>query len=95
MSIKNLWQICHRKGLDNAMLTNIIIVTFKANKLTTKELALELDIKTERVRNWYYRNTGMTALDLLKILHSYEFYDYPLLSGKNEMSLKHIPKVLT
>ena len=76
MSMKNLWQICHKKGFDNMMLTATIVSVLKKRKLTTKQIALELDIPTGRVRNWYYRNTGMTALDLLKLLHQYKLCEW-------------------
>ena len=42
-------------------------------RITTKQAAMDLNIHTERARNWYYRNTGMTALDLLKMMQQYEF----------------------
>jgi len=38
--------------------------------MTSKQLADALAIPTERVRNWYYRSTGMTALDLLLLMGS-------------------------
>ncbi len=42
-------------------------------RVTTKQAARDLNVPTERARNWYYRNTGMTALDLLKLMQQYEF----------------------
>ena len=80
MSIKKLWQIGHIKELDNAMLTAALVVVLRENRLTTKQIALELAVPTERVRNWYYRNTGMTALDLLKMLQQYEFIRQSILN---------------
>jgi hypothetical protein len=41
--------------------------------MTSKQIAGDLAISTERVRNWYYRNTGMTALDLLLLMGEYDF----------------------
>jgi hypothetical protein len=72
MSIKNLWQICHKKGFDNSMLTVIIAAILKESNFTTKQVAADLDVPTERVRHWYYHDTGMAALDFLKILHQYK-----------------------
>ena len=72
MSIENLWQICHKKRFDNVMLTAIIAAMLKASDLSTKQVAADLDISTERVRNWYYRDTGMVALDFLKMMHQYK-----------------------
>ena len=75
MSIESLWQICHKKGFDNAMLTAIIAVILRESNLTSKQVALDIGISTERVRNWYYRNTGMAALDLLKMLYRYDLVE--------------------
>jgi hypothetical protein len=41
--------------------------------ITTKQVASELDIPVERARNWYYKDIGMTALDLLRMMEKYEF----------------------
>jgi len=30
-------------------------------------------LSVERARNWYYKDTGMTALDLLRMMAKYEF----------------------
>ena len=72
MSIEKLWQICHNKKFDNSMLTVIIAAILRESDLTTKQVAADLDISTERVRNWYYRDTGMVALDFLKMMHQYK-----------------------
>ena len=72
MSIKNLWQICHKKGFDNSMLTVIIAAILRESSLTTKQVAADIDVPTERVRHWYYHDTGMAALDFLKMLHQYK-----------------------
>jgi hypothetical protein len=72
MSIKNLWQICHKKGFDNSMLTVIIAAILRESSLTTKQVAVDIDVPTERVRHWYYHSTGMAALDFLKMLHQYK-----------------------
>jgi hypothetical protein len=36
-------------------------------------VARDLNIPVERARNWYYKGTGMTAADLVKIMREYEF----------------------
>ena len=72
MSIKNLWHICHKKGFDNSMLTVIIAAILRESSLSTKQVAADLDVPTERVRHWYYHDTGMAALDFLKMLHRYK-----------------------
>jgi len=41
--------------------------------ITTKQAARDLNIAVERARNWYYLDTGMTALDLLRMMAKYEF----------------------
>lgn len=38
-----------------------------------KQVARELDISVHRAHNWYYKKTGMTALDLLWIMRKYDF----------------------
>jgi len=72
MSTEFLWQICHKNGHDNRHLTKKIIGLMRQQGITTKQAARDLNIPTERARNWYYRNTGMTALDLLRMMHQYE-----------------------
>jgi len=73
MSSENLWQICHKNGFDNWQLTKNIVDMMRRQRITTKKAARDLNIPTERARNWYYRNTGMTAIDLLKMMQQYEF----------------------
>jgi hypothetical protein len=41
--------------------------------ITTKQAARDLNIPVERARNWYYKDTGMTALDLLRMMQEYKF----------------------
>lgn len=43
----------------------------RKQKLTSKQVAMDITVSTERVRNWYYRGTGMTALDLLLLMSEY------------------------
>ncbi|WP_246125858.1 hypothetical protein [Geobacter argillaceus] len=45
----------------------------RKRKITTKQAARDLNIPVERARNWYYKDTGMTALDLLRMMQKYEF----------------------
>lgn len=69
----NLGQICPKKKFDNRQLSQQLVDILKENKLTIKQLAQDLNIPTERAKNWYGKNIGMTALDLLKMMHHYEF----------------------
>jgi hypothetical protein len=73
MSTKNLWQICHKKDLNNGDVTRYIMRLLQKQGITTKQVASELDIPVERARNWYYKDIGMTALDLLRMMEKYEF----------------------
>ena len=72
MSRKIMWQICHKKS-GNILLTRYIVEELRRNYLTVKQVALDLEIDTERVRNWYYKNTGMTASDLFLLMQCYDF----------------------
>lgn len=73
MSTKILWQICHKNELSNGDLTRYIVKLLRRQGITTKQAARDLNIPVERVRNWYYKDTGMTALDLLRIMKVYQF----------------------
>ena len=73
MSTKILWQICHKNEFDNRQLTENLVGMMRRQGITTKQAARDLNIPTERARNWYHRNTGMTALDLLRMMQEYEF----------------------
>ena len=73
MSIVFLCQICHNKKLNNRQLSEIIVNKLRANGINIKQAARDLDLSVSRVRNWYYKKTGMTALDLLKMMREYEF----------------------
>ena len=73
MSTKNLWQICHKKDLNNGDITRYIMKLLQGQGITTKQVASELNISVERARNWYYKDIGMTALDLLRMMQKYEF----------------------
>lgn len=73
MSREILWQICHKNEFNNRYLTKILAKILQGHGITTKQAARDLNIPVERARNWYYKDTGMTALDLLKIIKEYEF----------------------
>ncbi len=73
MSTMILWQICHKNELNNGDLTRYIVKLLRKRKIMTKQVARDLNIPVERSRNWYYKDTGMTALDLLRIMQKYEF----------------------
>ena len=73
MSTKILWQICHKKDLNNGDVTRYIVKLLGEQGIKTKQVARDLNIPVERARNWYYKDTGMTALDLLRMMEKYEF----------------------
>lgn len=73
MSRENMWQICHKNEFNNRNFTENIVEMMRRQEITTKQAARDLNIPIERARNWYYRNTGMTALDLLRMMQQYEF----------------------
>ena len=73
MSTMILWQICHKNELNNGDLTRYIVKLLRKRKIMTKQVARDLNIPVERARNWYYKDTGMTALDLLRMMQRYEF----------------------
>ncbi len=73
MSREISWQICHKKKCSNRELTVIIVYMLRENRINIKRAARDLDISVERARNWYHKNTGMTALDLLWIMQEYDF----------------------
>lgn len=73
MSREIPWQICHKKQFNNKELTEIIVGILRRNRIKIKQAARELNIPTERARNWYYKQTGMTALDLLRLMQRYAF----------------------
>ena len=73
MSTKILWQICHKKELNNSDLTRYIVKLLQEHEINIKQAASDLDIPVERARNWYYKDIGMTALDLIRMIEKYEF----------------------
>lgn len=73
MSTMILWQICHKNELNNGDLTRYIVKLLRRQGITTKQAARDLNIPVERARNWYYKDTGMTALDLLRMMQEYKF----------------------
>lgn len=90
MSTEFSWHICHNNEFDNRCLTEDIVNIMRQHGITTKQAAMDLNIPTERARNWYYRKTGMTALDLLRMMQKYEFVreavEYSLPSRENQAS---------
>jgi uncharacterized protein YneR len=79
-----LWQICHKNELNNGDLTRYIVKLLREQKITTKQAARDLNIPVERARNWYYKDTGMTALDLLRMMQEYEFVRQAVESANSE-----------
>ena len=73
MSREILCQICHKKKFSNRELTEIMVIMLQERGINEKQVARELDISVHRAHNWYYKKTGMTALDLLWIMREYEF----------------------
>lgn len=73
MSRENMWQICHKKTFDNRQLTEDIVDLLRRRGVTKKQAALDLDITVWRAHNWYYKGTGMSALDLLRMIQKYDF----------------------
>ena len=73
MSTKILWQICHKKDLNNGDVTRYIVRLLQEHGINIKQAASDLDISVHRAHNWYFKKTGMTALDLLWIMREYEF----------------------
>ena len=73
MSTMILWQICHKNELNNSDMTRYIVKLLRKRKINIKQVASDLDICVHRAHNWYYKDTGMTALDLLRMMQKYEF----------------------
>lgn len=65
--------MCHKNELSNGDLTRYIVKLLRRRGIKTKQAARDLNIPVERARNWYYKDTGMTALDLLRMMQKYEF----------------------
>jgi len=72
MSTTIMWQICHKKELNNNDLTRYIVKLLQDQGINIKQAASDLDISVHRAHNWYFKDTGMTALDLLWIMQEYE-----------------------
>ena len=73
MSREKLWQICHKNVFNNRKLTEDIVGMLRRQGITTKQAALDLGMTVWRTHNWYHKNTGMSALDLLRMLQKYDF----------------------
>jgi hypothetical protein len=72
MSSKKEWQICHKK-LTNKMVTKKLVAKLRRHHPSPNQVARDLDLPTERVRNWYYKSVGMTAYDLILLILHYDF----------------------
>ena len=72
MSREVMWQICQKK-FSNRELTEIIVKMLRKQGINIKKVADDLGISVHRAHNWYYKDTGMTAVDLVKIMRKYEF----------------------
>jgi len=75
MSSNKLWQICHKQMITNQDVTKELVAELRHRNFPTKQLARELNVPTERIRNWYYKSTGMTALDLILLEQQYDFIE--------------------
>lgn len=73
MSREKLWQICHKNVFNNRKLTEDIVDMLRRQGITTKQAALDLGMTVWWTHNWYHKNTGMSALDLLRMLQKYDF----------------------
>lgn len=73
MSRNNMWQICHKKVFDNRQLTKEVVNMLRQQGITIKQVALDLGMTVWRAHNWYHKSTGMTALDLLRLIQTYDF----------------------
>ena len=77
MSRDNLWLISHTNAVktnDRARhreLTRKIRKLLKERKISPEEISEELGIPSSRARNWYFRYTRITALDLLRLARRY------------------------
>lgn len=73
MSTKILWLISHKKWHHNSAITDDIVLLMRENSLSPKQIAKDISIPTEKVRNWFYRSTGLTALDFIFLMAEYKF----------------------
>ena len=73
MSRGILCPICHKKKFSNRELTINIVNMLRDHRIKIKQAARDLNIPIQRARNWYYKDTGMTALDLLRMMQEYRF----------------------
>ena len=72
MSRTKLWQISHKKLTANQPLTNTFVGELRRRDLPPKQVVMDLDVPTEQVHNWYYKNIGMTAHDLMSLIRHYD-----------------------
>jgi hypothetical protein len=86
MSREILWQICHKNEVNNCEVTRCVVKMLRKQGIKTKQVARDLNIPVERARNWYYKDIGMTALDLLRLMGEYEFVREVVLSSLSHES---------
>ena len=72
MSREVMWQICQKK-FSNRELTGVIVKMLQKQGINIKKVSDDLGISVHRAHNWYYKDTGMTAADLMMIMQEYEF----------------------
>lgn len=72
MSREVMWQICQKK-FSNRELTGVIVKMLRKQGINIKKVSDDLGISVHRAHNWYYKDTGMTAADLMMIMQEYEF----------------------
>jgi tartrate dehydratase beta subunit/fumarate hydratase class I family protein len=78
MSSNELWQICHSNGSKslrikrNKKLTAKIVAILTVRRMTPKGVAADCQMPVERVRNWFFKGIGMTALDVIELAKHYE-----------------------
>ena len=73
MSSDNLWLISHSGGektndsTAHRRLTKKIVKLLREHGVNPQEIEEELGIPMSRAKNWYFRATRITALDLLRL----------------------------
>ena len=73
MSRKNLCQMCRGSHLTNKCLSKEIVLALRNKKLDIKDVVGETNIDYSRVHNWYHKNTGIMAYDLMLLLRTFDF----------------------
>jgi hypothetical protein len=79
MSNAKLCKICIKKGQnlsrikENQGVTKILVPILREGGLNPKDIAREADIPTARVKSWYFKGVGLTAIDLIRMGRRYDF----------------------